>query len=285
MPLTEGRLTGLLYRALNPVYARDPLSGRGAALYGGRFNPKGMPALYTALDPATALREANQVGDLQPTTLVAYRADLGPVFDTRGADALALHGMTAQSLADSGWRAAMLDGQQVPTQDFARAMIAEGFVGLLVRSFAQGTSEANFSLVLWHWTGDGNLLEVIDDENRLGRTPRVGSGLTRSSPNAGVRNSTKASPPVLPPFPDLPVRDARHWIEFEGLQDVDGFSSTRSPSKRDRRSKLAKSMPLVWANSSAPTPARLAFPLDYWEGLFPNLFADGDLSEQWKKTR
>lgn len=169
MPLTEGRYTGPLYRALNPVYAREPLSGRGAALYGGRFNPKGLAAIYTALDPATALREANQVGDLQPTTLVAYRADVGPVFDTRNAEALAAYDITAQSLADLGWRAAMLDGQPVPTQDIAKALIAEGFAGLLVRSFAQGTSATNLNLVLWRWTGDRNLLEVIDDENRLGR--------------------------------------------------------------------------------------------------------------------
>jgi len=66
------RFAGFLYRALNPVYARDPLSGRGAQLYGGRFNPKGTPALYASLSPMTALREANQVGTLQPTTLVAY---------------------------------------------------------------------------------------------------------------------------------------------------------------------------------------------------------------------
>lgn len=172
MPLTKGRYIGSLYRALNPVYARDPLSGRGAALYGGRFNPKGTAALYTALDPVTALREANQVGDLQPTTLVAYRADLGPIFDTRDADALAPYDMTAQSLADPGWRAAMLDGQLVPTQDFAGALIAERFAGLLVRSFAQGTSEANLNIILWRWTGDGNALDVIDDENRLGpRSP------------------------------------------------------------------------------------------------------------------
>ena len=56
MPLKDGRYTGPLYRALNPVYAREPLSGRGAELYGGRFNAKGTPALYTSLDPATALR-------------------------------------------------------------------------------------------------------------------------------------------------------------------------------------------------------------------------------------
>ena len=95
---------GRLYRALNPVYARQPLSGRGAGLYGGRFNAKGTEALYTATDPATALREANQVGDLQPTTLVSYRADLGPVFDTRDADALTDQGMTDQGLADPAWR-------------------------------------------------------------------------------------------------------------------------------------------------------------------------------------
>ena len=68
---------GKLYRALNPIHAREPLSGRGAALYGGRFNPKGTPALYASLSPMTALREANQVGNLQPTTLVAYDAEIG----------------------------------------------------------------------------------------------------------------------------------------------------------------------------------------------------------------
>ena len=33
-------------------------SGRGAELYGGRWNPKGQPAVYCSLDPATCLVEA-----------------------------------------------------------------------------------------------------------------------------------------------------------------------------------------------------------------------------------
>ena len=74
---------GKLYRALNPIYAREPLSGRGAELYGGRFNPKGMPALYSSLSVMTALSEANQVGNLQPTTLVSYDAEIERVFDGR----------------------------------------------------------------------------------------------------------------------------------------------------------------------------------------------------------
>lgn len=169
MPLTDGRYRGPLYRALNPVHAREPLSGRGAELHGGRFNPKGTPALYTALHPATALREANQAGHLQPTVLVSYSADLGPVFDTRDTRAMDMRGVTARALADPGWRVAMLEGRAVPTQDFARALVADGFAGLLTRSYAKGASKADLNIVLWRWTGAGCALSVIDDENRLGR--------------------------------------------------------------------------------------------------------------------
>ncbi len=168
--LALSRFQGRLYRALNPVYAREPLSGRGAALYGGRLNPKGTAALYTALDPLTALREANQVGDLQPTTLVAYRAVLHPVFDTRDEAALRDQGLTPDQLADSGWRKAMLEGHPVPTQDFAQRLIGAGYVGCLVRSFAPGAAGASLNLVLWRWnTAADDHLAVIDEENRLGR--------------------------------------------------------------------------------------------------------------------
>lgn len=169
MPLRAGRYRGELYRALNPLYARQPLSGRGADIHGGRFNARGVPALYCALDPATALREANQVGSLQPTMLVSYLADLGPVFDTRDEAALGRYAMSTDALADPGWRAAMLEGRAVRTQDFARVLTAEGFVGLLVRSFARGASGMNLNLVLWRWMGEGCSLAVVDDEDRLGR--------------------------------------------------------------------------------------------------------------------
>ncbi len=52
--------TGLLYRAHNPVWSREPLSGEGAARFGGRFNRIGRIALYTSLAPETALREVNR---------------------------------------------------------------------------------------------------------------------------------------------------------------------------------------------------------------------------------
>ena len=46
----------LLYRVASEAFAHD-LSGRGAELFGGRWNPKGMAALYTAESAAQALLE------------------------------------------------------------------------------------------------------------------------------------------------------------------------------------------------------------------------------------
>jgi len=161
---------GKLYRALNPIYARAPLSGRGAELYGGRFNPKGTPALYTSLSVMTALREANQVGHLQPTTLVSYDAEIGQVFDSRDEQALLAEGIDATTLTDNSWRDQMKATGEAKTQGFARRLIALGYHGLLVRSFAPGAIADDANLVLWTW-GDASpsRLTLIDDEGRLSR--------------------------------------------------------------------------------------------------------------------
>ncbi|WP_206436063.1 RES family NAD+ phosphorylase [Altericroceibacterium xinjiangense] len=159
---------GKLYRALNPVYAREPLSGRGAKLYGGRFNPKGAPALYLSLSLDTAIREANRAGSLQPTTIVAYDADIDNVFDTRDTDALAGLSLTASDLADPAWRDLMKRDGIAPTQQFALGCIAQGHHGLLVRSFARGTGEGDSNLGLRVWGDAGPArLAVADDQDRL----------------------------------------------------------------------------------------------------------------------
>ena len=48
------------WRAHHPRWAYDPTSGEGAALSGGRFNPRGQPALYLSMRPQTAWLEAQQ---------------------------------------------------------------------------------------------------------------------------------------------------------------------------------------------------------------------------------
>jgi RES domain-containing protein len=162
------RYRGLLYRALNPIWARQPLSGDGARLHGGRFNPKGRAALYASLTPLTAIREANRAGAFQPVTLVCYRADLDPVLDARDPAALAAHGATTELVADDAWRLRMTAAGMAPTQALADRLIAAGFAGMLVRSFAPGATPADLNLVLWRWGAEPPAaLSVIDDEGRL----------------------------------------------------------------------------------------------------------------------
>lgn len=167
---SSARYQGKLYRALNPIYAREPLSGRGAELYGGRFNPKGVPALYASLSLMTALREANQVGNLQPTTLVSYDAEIERVFDCRDDAALESEGMDAAELADPTWRDEMRRSGEARTQVFASRLIAASYNGLLVMSFAPGAGADDLNLVLWKWGDKAPCrLALIDDEHRLSR--------------------------------------------------------------------------------------------------------------------
>jgi RES domain-containing protein len=164
------RYSGPLFRAINPIHAHAPLSGRGAELYGGRFNRKGTPALYTSLSVVTAIKEANQVGSLQPTTLVSYEAEIEKVFDCRDDAALHAHGIDEAMLSASDWRDRMKVAGEAPTQAFAARLMTDGFDAMLARSFARGATDDDFNLVLWRWSDrEPSRLTLIDDEGRLRR--------------------------------------------------------------------------------------------------------------------
>ena len=83
------RLTGLVYRAHNPRWSFAPVSGEGAARYGGRFNPVGTPALYTSRRMETAWFEAQQgfAFKAQPLTICAYEVDCRDIVDLAEEDA------------------------------------------------------------------------------------------------------------------------------------------------------------------------------------------------------
>lgn len=155
--------TGLLYRAHNPRWAINLLSGDAAARYGGRFDRIGQPALYTSFAPETALREANQVGTLQPTVLVAYEADIGPLLDGRNAAALRAFNMALDTLADASWRDQMLARDVVPTHELAKAAILKDYRGLIVPSFARGAPPSALNAALWESDG---CLTLVDDDAR-----------------------------------------------------------------------------------------------------------------------
>ncbi|MFD0860447.1 RES family NAD+ phosphorylase [Roseovarius aquimarinus] len=160
--------SGPLYRALHPWHARQPLSGEGARLHGGRFNAKGRAALYLALDFDTLRHEIARGGAFQPSTIVEYRAEITGLFDAGDAAQLALFRMTQAGLADPGWQLKMHKGEAVPTQDLAEALVAAGYPGAVVPSFARGARPGARNIVLWCWGEEtAARLVLVDDEGRL----------------------------------------------------------------------------------------------------------------------
>ena len=163
------RFRGVVYRAHNPQWSWTPLSGEGARRHGGRFNQRGIPAIYTSLTPMTAIREAHG-RSMQPITLCAYEVDAEPVFDTRDNSQRVALKVSDSKLACPAWEAEMLEGRVPASQALADRLIEAGYVGMLVRSFAAGTGVDEFNLVLWSW---GNRrpsrVTLIDDEGRLSR--------------------------------------------------------------------------------------------------------------------
>ena len=158
---------GRTYRAHNPRWAGDPLSGEGAARHGGRFNRKGVPALYTSLDPMTAWSEAQQafVFKPQPTTLVAYDVDCTRVADLTQRETLSTLGLAAEDLA-CAWEDLADRDHTPPTWLLADRLIADGAHGAIAPSQAPGTRPDAANLVLWDRPGEWGV-EVIDDFGRL----------------------------------------------------------------------------------------------------------------------
>lgn len=163
------RFQGLVYRAHNPEWSWTPLSGEGSRRHGGRFNRRGVPALYTSLSPLTAIREAQPLGrPMQPLTLCAYEVDVEPVFDAEEEELRRALGVSDSDLTCPAWEAEMLAGKIPASQAVADRLIAEGYSGIRVRSFAAGTGADDLNLILWRWGPERpNHIVLIDDEGRL----------------------------------------------------------------------------------------------------------------------
>ena len=167
------RLTARLWRAHHPLWAWAADSGEGAALHGGRFNPKGVPALYTSTGIVTAMAEAQQgfVRKAQPMTVVAYDVDCDDVLDLCDPAILAAEGVAADDLA-CAWQLLASTGAPVPSWLLARRLIARGVAGVIVPSFAPGAAVGERNAVFWRWSRvPPHRVTVIDDHGRLPRVP------------------------------------------------------------------------------------------------------------------
>src|SRR3954453_12411600 len=101
---SRGTLT--LWRAYVPGWAHLPLSGAGAARFGGRWNRVGQPAIYASRELSTAWAEYNQ-GFVQHRATIAQLeltgarlADLTGTVTLRALD-------VDEAIHDCEWRAAL----------------------------------------------------------------------------------------------------------------------------------------------------------------------------------
>jgi RES domain-containing protein len=150
--------TGRTFRVVPPRWAHAPLSGEGARLHGGRFNPPGMSAFYSALDPHTAYAEYTQSLYDRPGLLCSFDIEGAKVLDLTTTD-----GRTAAGLTPEDLRTRWFGLHDAPGQLAALRLLANGVDGLIYASLQHDLGR---NLVLWRWNGPPRVILV----DRLGES-------------------------------------------------------------------------------------------------------------------
>jgi len=111
--------TGTTYR--HTAVGRDPLSGEGARMNGGRWNPPGRPTIYVARPEKTCMAElarSAERGGFPLRALLSRGRELHtidvqalPVLDLTSADALDHVGLTLEDVQGDDWIACQAVGQ------------------------------------------------------------------------------------------------------------------------------------------------------------------------------
>ena len=139
-----------VYRSCSVQHANssDLLTGEGSRKGGGRWNPKGIRAVYGSLTPETGMAETLRnfryygldISKAMPRVFVAVRVSLENLLDlTRGAVRQKL-GISMRTMQDEDWRMIQRRGESL-TQNIGRAAFALALEGLLVPSAVDSTGE------------------------------------------------------------------------------------------------------------------------------------------------
>lgn len=162
---------GILFRAHDPQWGFLPTSGDGAKKHGGRFNRKGVPALYLSEKMGTAYLEANAGFGFkfQPVLICAYQVNLHNIFDATGNWLSKKEAGVGQLFQSDdcacAWEYLQAQGQRVPSWDVSDKLISLGYTGIAVKSYATGATEYDINFVLWRW--DELSVRAVDDFGRI----------------------------------------------------------------------------------------------------------------------
>ena len=163
------RFVGEGFRAHDPNWSWTPLSGAGAALKGRRFNWPGLETLYLSLAVNTVFREVSGgfAHRLTPYVLCSYDVDCEDIADLRHAAERARLGIDFADLA-CAWGDALITRREPASWAVVRRLLADGYAGILVASFANGATADDQNLVLWDWGPEPpHKVRVYDPSGRL----------------------------------------------------------------------------------------------------------------------
>lgn len=163
------RFRGVCFRAHDPRWSFKPVSGDGAAIRGGRFNPQGVPALYLALEIVTAIKEVGHgfARRIDPLVLCSYDVDCDGIVDLRTDEGRRSASVSLDDMA-CGWMDLATRGSRPPSWTIFERLALEGAAGILIPSFAVGADDRDANLVLWTWGRDRpHRVEVFDPSGRL----------------------------------------------------------------------------------------------------------------------
>ncbi len=168
------------YRVAGPrhVTIKDIVSGLGAYLAGGRWNPVGeMKVVYLSQQPETATKEALEhfryhglpISTALPKVIVAVRVTIERSLDLTDPVIAADLPISILDLLAEDWRALMAKDEEPASQAVGWAAYTAGFQGVKVPSKPDpaGTNLLVFPDLL----AKGNRLEVLnaDELDKLGR--------------------------------------------------------------------------------------------------------------------
>ena len=141
MPFSE-----TVFRSCTPKYASqsDLLTGEGSRQNGGRWNPKGIAAIYASLTPETAMAEtlahyryyAMPIEDAMHRTFVAIETHLNEVIDRRQGIVRQRIGISLNRILTVDWRKEVSAGNEPVTQRLGRAAYEINVEALIVPSAA-----------------------------------------------------------------------------------------------------------------------------------------------------
>lgn len=160
------RIRGQWWRVIVPKWAHNPMSGKGAALYGGRFNAAGDVALYLSGDVATAVAEYQNMIMARPGTFCVFDVDVAGIVDAADDTVRRAWRIAAADLI-ADWRIAASRGREPRSWRLAKRLCAAGATGLRYPSLRRA---GGVNLVLWRWNdGRRRNVAVIDTLSDLPR--------------------------------------------------------------------------------------------------------------------